>query len=213
MKVITPIQCRAARALLDLSRGDLAELSGVAVGTIGAFETDSVESRAQVIATLRLALEAAGAEFIDTDGVRLRRDQIRTFEGVNAHRQLLDEVYQDLKDRGGEILIKGLDERRWEMGDDAAFLQHHIKRLTKVGVTERLLVSDKFPLAVTHKHWYRKIPEQYFSPHTQWIFANKVAMVTWGDVEKVIVIESAALCDAATREFNCIWDNVGQTLD
>jgi transcriptional regulator with XRE-family HTH domain len=214
MKIITPSQCRAARALLnDMKRSDLAELSGVSVGTIGGFETEKSEPRVTAVQQLRLALESAGAEFIDTDGVCARRDHVRTFEGRSAHRRLLDEIYQDTKEIGGEILIKGVDETRWASGDDEAFLSHHIDRLTKAGVTERLLISESHPIIVSHKHWYRRLPDQYFAPHTQWIFAGKVAMVTWGDVEKVIIIESRALFDAAVREFHCIWDNVGRPLD
>lgn len=213
MKIISPKQCRAARGLVDITRGELAEMSGVAVGTIGAFENETVETRTQAVTSLRLALENAGVEFLDGDGIKTRSDHVRMFTGKNAHRQLLDEVYSDMKEVGGEILIKGLDESRWESGDDAAFLKHHIDRLLKAGVTERLLVSDKFPLVVTHKHWYRTIPDQYFSPYTHWIFAGKVAMVFWGDVEKVIILESQALFDSMSKEFDCIWDNVGKPLD
>ena len=214
MNIISPSQCRAARALLDdMTRADLAELSGVSVSVIGGFETGNTDPRVGALSTLRLALEASGVEFVD-DGVRLRRDHVRTFEGRDVHRLLLDEVYHDLKDAGGgEVLIKGLDESRWNSGDDAAFLKHHVDRLVAAGVTERLLICEDDPVVAVHKHWYKTLPSKYFAPQTQWIFAGKVAMVTWGDIEKVIVIESRALCEAETRSFNCIWDNVARVLE
>lgn len=214
MKVISPSQCRAARALLnDMKRSELAELSGVSTGTIGGFETEKSEPRVSAIKQMRLALEGAGAEFIDSDGVRARRDHVRSYEGKDIHRLLLDEIYHDLKDAGGEILIKGLNENRWASGDDEAFLKHHIDRLIAANVTERLLVSEAHNFPVAHKHWYRQIPVEYFSPATQWMFAGKIGMVTWGDVEKLIIIESKSLYDAETRAFNCIWDKVGKMLD
>jgi len=212
-KTITPIQCRGARAILNLTRDQLSELSGVGLGTIGNFETGGSETRMQARNILRLTLENAGVQFIDSDGVRLRQDNIRTYEGEKAHRQLLDEIYHDLKETGGEVLIKGLDESRWGSGDDEAFLKHHIDRLIAADVTERLLVSEAHNFPVVHKHWYRQIPVEYFSPATQWMFAGKIGMVTWGDVEKLIIIESKPLYDAETRAFNCIWDNVGKVLD
>jgi len=80
-------------------------------------------------------------------------------------------------------------------------------------VTERLLISDEHDAIATHRHWYKTIPKNYFSPATQWMFAGKVAMVTWGDIEKLIIIESPSLYDAETRAFNCIWDNVAKVIE
>lgn len=212
MKILTPSQCRAARAILDINRNQLAELSSVSAPAIGNFETGQAEPRAQSLAQLRLALEAAGVEFLDTDGVRERRAHIRTYEGKDIHRQLLDEIYNDLKDAGGEILIKGLNEDRWASGDDEVFLKYHIDRLLASNVTERLLVSEEHTLEVVHKHWYRKIPKEYFSNQTVWIFKNKIGIVSWGDIEKLIIIESPELYHSEVRQFNCIWDKVAQPL-
>ncbi len=81
--MLTAKQCRAARALLDLSQGDLARLAGVSLSTVSDFETGwrAARGRAQVseekAARLQTALEKAGVEFIDENGggvgVRLRR--------------------------------------------------------------------------------------------------------------------------------------------
>lgn len=213
MKIISPLQSRAARAVLNLSRSELATLSGVAAATIGTFETENAETRSNSISQLRIALESAGIEFLDADGVRLRGDNIRTYEGKNVHRMLLDEVYHDLKEAGGEILLKGVTEKKWDHSDNEAFLKHHLDRLMKANITERILVSDEDNTFVAPKHWYRQIPARYFSLHTQWIFKNKVAMVNWGDVEKLIIIESPLLFNSEMRTFNCIWDNVAKAVE
>lgn len=213
MKIISPLQCRGARAILNLSRADLSEISGVAAATIGTFETESAETRANIISRLRTALESEGAEFLDTDGVKLKGDNIRTYEGANIHRRLLDEIYHDLKESGGEILLKGITEKTWEDGDNEAFLKHHLDRLIKANITERILISEDDDVYTAPLHWYRKIPAEYFSLHTQWIFNNKVAMVTWGDIEKLIIIESPTLFNSETRSFNCIWDNVAKAVE
>ena len=213
MNIITPLQCRAARAILNLSRADLAEISKVAAATIGSFETEATESRANIISQLRLALESVGIEFLDSDGVRLRRDSIRTYEGVAINRRLLDEIYQDMKDEGGEILIMNLTEQKWSKGDDESFLNNHLERLKKANITERILCSEDDNNFVAPKHWYRQIPSKYFSTQTKWIFKDKVAMVTWGDVEKLIIIESPTLFISETKTFNCLWHEVAKTVD
>jgi len=213
MKIISPMQCRAARAILNLTRSDLAELSSMSTAAIGGFETETTEPRAASVNLMRIALEAGGVEFLDDDGVRMKRNQIRVYEGTSIHRQLLDEIYNDLKDKGGEILIRGLTEKKWKSGDDESFLNNHLARLQQAGITERILLSDQDNVFVAPKHWYRQVSEKYFSPHTQWLFDGKVAMVAWGDIETLTIIENKALFHAESRMFNCVWDNVAKAVE
>ncbi len=73
---VTPAQSRAARALLDWSRDQLAEASGVPKRTLVRFEGGEAAPQRRNIAAIRSALEAAGVEFIAENGggagVRLR---------------------------------------------------------------------------------------------------------------------------------------------
>ena len=74
---MTPAQCRAARALLNLEQSQRSEASGVARATVIDFEKGIRAPRAATVAALRQALESAGAEFIPENGggagVRLRK--------------------------------------------------------------------------------------------------------------------------------------------
>lgn len=74
---MSPAQCRAARALLGLEQGDLANAAGVARATLIDFEKGQRAPRASTAAALQNALEAAGVEFIAENGggagVRLRK--------------------------------------------------------------------------------------------------------------------------------------------
>ena len=74
---ISGAQCRAARALTDVSRAMLADMSGIAETVIRDFERKLVEPEGRVRGKLRHALETFGALFIGDDkhggrGVRLR---------------------------------------------------------------------------------------------------------------------------------------------
>lgn len=66
--MLTPEQCRAARAWLDWSREDLAEKAGLSPGTVTGFELQTTEPKFKTVQLLRKALMAGGVEFID-DGV------------------------------------------------------------------------------------------------------------------------------------------------
>ncbi len=75
--MMTPEQCRAARALLDWTQAELAERAGVSRSTIRGFENGQHELHRGSAAVIRGALEAAGVVLIDPDdqgpGVRLRK--------------------------------------------------------------------------------------------------------------------------------------------
>lgn len=70
---ITPAQCRAARALLEMTQDQLAEASRVSKRTITHFEAKQRSPVPATLAAIQRALEAAGVEFIER-GVRLKAD-------------------------------------------------------------------------------------------------------------------------------------------
>jgi DNA-binding XRE family transcriptional regulator len=77
--MITPAQCRAARALIEWSQQDLASNAGVGTVAIHQLENGASNPRRATLEVIRRALEAAGVEFIDENGggagVRLRKKE------------------------------------------------------------------------------------------------------------------------------------------
>lgn len=71
----SPAQCRAARALVEISRDELANRAGVAARTISDFEGGRRAPIRSTLAAMRAALEAAGVEFTNgaAPGVRMKR--------------------------------------------------------------------------------------------------------------------------------------------
>ena len=66
--MITPAQCRAARALLKWTQKDLARESEVNEVTIRNFEIEKTMPMKGTILLLKVTLEDAGIEFIPTNG-------------------------------------------------------------------------------------------------------------------------------------------------
>jgi len=73
---ISPGQCRAARALLDITQSELADLAGLGLSTIVDFEKSRRDVSREAVLSLQKALHEAGIQFIARNGggtgVRLR---------------------------------------------------------------------------------------------------------------------------------------------
>jgi DNA-binding XRE family transcriptional regulator len=65
---ITKEQCKGARAMLDLTREQLAAMSEISHRTIVDFERGARQPHKSTLTLLKSALEAAGIEFIDPNG-------------------------------------------------------------------------------------------------------------------------------------------------
>ena len=85
---MTPSQCRAARALLDMTQPRLAKAAALGLSTVVDFEKSRRTISEPAVAALQAALEAAGVEFIPENGggagVRLRKSAVEDIEGSGA---------------------------------------------------------------------------------------------------------------------------------
>jgi predicted transcriptional regulator len=72
---ITPAQCRAARGLVDMDQGTLADAAMVTPGVIIDFEKGRRVPTRNNLAAIQRVLEEAGVEFTNGDkpGVRLSK--------------------------------------------------------------------------------------------------------------------------------------------
>ena len=77
MLKISPAQCKAGRALIDLTQPDLAKAATLGLSTVVDFERERRQVSDEAIDALASALRKAGVEFIPENGggagVRLRR--------------------------------------------------------------------------------------------------------------------------------------------
>jgi predicted transcriptional regulator len=77
--IMSPAQCRAGRALLEITQTHLATSAGLGLSTVVDFEKGRRQVSSESIELIFRALTQAGVEFIDGNGggpgVRLRKRQ------------------------------------------------------------------------------------------------------------------------------------------
>lgn len=86
--LLSPSQCRAARALLDWTQHDLAARSGVSQKAIALFEVGRTMPLPRTLRDLREALEAGGIEFLNTDRPGVRFSQAAVSNGRHEGNEL-----------------------------------------------------------------------------------------------------------------------------
>jgi transcriptional regulator with XRE-family HTH domain len=79
VETMSPAQCRAGRALLEITQTQLAASAGLGLSTVVDFEKGRRQVSSESIELIFRALTLAGVEFIDENGggpgVRLRKRQ------------------------------------------------------------------------------------------------------------------------------------------
>lgn len=204
--IITPSQCRAARALLDMDQPALAELSGVTQSTISAFENVKQQAGPQTMRKLRRVLEASGIAFGEGDGVRRRdRQIIQIIEGEDANLRIHDDIYHTLKKRGGEVLCAGVTELDESAGEKFNLLKRHINRLKDAGISERILLKEGDTNLVAPRQWYRWVKADYFGLTPFQVYGDKIALKD-PSRNQILLIEQPQFAETQRAVFNALWD-------
>lgn len=197
--MINAKQIRAARALLDWNQADLALASDLSVQTIKNIENARTNPHPDNMAALQAALEKAGVEFTQDNGVR-NRSALTILEGENCFLQLLDDIYYTLRSVRGEVLFHCVDDSKSPPDVVTSEL-----RLRKAGIKSRCTISEDntfIPYPLTE---YRCIPKRHFRQNTKAIYADKVATII-DENQTIFIIRNQNFADNEREIFELIWN-------
>lgn len=207
--MITPLQIKAARAMLDWSQDILATEAGVAKRTIVMIEQGSVGPRNDTMTAIQGAFERHGIEFLPGNGVRPRDSIIKIYEGDEAEEQLLNDIYETmlLESESKEILIYGLDEISQAENPQAYGLaKAQLERLTKAGIKERIIGREGNSHFIAPWHYYRWVPEGAGFKTPLFIYGSKIALNNDRPPYKSIVIDNELFAETCRHLFNFAWE-------
>jgi transcriptional regulator with XRE-family HTH domain len=204
---ITPAQIRGARGLLEWSQIDLATKADLSKSAVAEIETSKTMAREKTMQAIQHALESAGIEFLDSDGVRFRRQEVQIFKGVDGFTRFFDLVYDSVKD-GGEILQCGFMEDDF-ITQSEDWAKSHIDRMQKIaGLDCRVLQAEgdsSFPCSYASYRWIpHKLP-----PTVQFYLFNRHLAFFLLDRNKdpfTLLLRLPALAEAFRVQFLGLWD-------
>lgn len=211
--MITADQIRAGRALKNWSQTDLAHQTGLAVPTIANIESGKQEPSKKTLTKIMDGFDIAGIEFIGTRGVQEKHQRVRTFEGVNGFKRLLDEVYEVAKNEGGELCLFNSNPDNWYKWLGKDWYDTHSERMEAVkdNFTYKILVKEGQQNFISKDFAeYRWIPEEWFDERAPfYVYGGRIAFIDFQEHSLSIArIKQAQAARAMRIVFNSAWDNL-----
>ncbi len=200
MDLISPEQCRAARALLDWSQPELAAKCNMHVQTISSFEKATGSPTRNTLLRIFEIFLRAGIEFLPNNGVAMSKDKFYISEGYLA---ILEDCLNSLQP-GDEILSHCADDRRSTEEVNRKFEELHAKGIIMRATT--CAANDKRrPFRA-----YKILPDDYFNTSQLILtYGDKIVMHLDGGKEnyRFLTIKNKTLADVMSRQFEYWWKN------
>lgn len=202
-----------ARAALGWSRADLSRLSGVSARTIEELENNKVVPRQSTLQQISKIIETHGFEFAD-GGVRPRRDIVRLLTGPEAIEEFFSDVYQTASTIGGEFLVSGVNEQQFLAARTKENAETYRKRMNALNnINYKVLISEDDPNPNAEAYIeYRVLPSSHFTSVPFYIYGNKLAIIIWGTIPQITILDNQKLTEAYREQFYLLWDNIAKEI-
>ncbi|QQR68422.1 MAG: helix-turn-helix transcriptional regulator [Alphaproteobacteria bacterium] len=209
--MITAMQIRAARAMLDWSREDLAEKAAVSTTALRSIEIGASEPRDSTLLRIRDVFEKSGIDFQSDGGIRPRQHEMLAFEGSEGVCRFYDLVYETILREGkGEIDACGAMEETVVrlMGD---YTDIHVRRMVHVAHVMRvrhLIREGDFCAPGSRYCTYRWTARDQYEPIPFYVFNDNLAIMLLNAMPKakIFVLRSAAVAKAFRQQFKIMWN-------
>ncbi len=201
--MIKPNQIKAARALLDWSRDDLAKQSGVHRQTLLAIENGGTDNpHKTTMNEIINAFDRNGVEFKE-DGAVKKQNTLTIIKSPDAFSKLMDIAYHILKEEDIKEVLFGFANNK---ASSEEIIQSQIRMRDNLNVRFRFLVKQndthlRYPVSE-----YRYIPEEFFYPLPYVVFGNYFAILTENNKD-VSLYDDIGLSQINRSQFEYMWSN------
>lgn len=206
--MISSAQARAARALLNIAQGEVAQGTGLNIATVSSIETGEKETQAGSLKKLQNWFETQNIEFFAGDGVRFRQ-ALRLYEGADGFRSFMDDVYLAASTGYGDICIfNGLPAKMVEvLGKD--FYTAHADRMKEIRKRFTLKViireGDTSYIGASFAE-YRWWPADRFRETMIYVYEDRVAHINFKDGVRALVVQDRNTADSMRDLFGWAWE-------
>lgn len=128
--------------------------------------------------------------------------KVEVFEGKEGLKVFLKDITRTAK----EVLISGIDDSKYNK-TLPIFMSKYFAQLKAKKIKERVITADRSNIFQFNNPTttYRYLPEKEFNSTNTFIYANKIAIVSWNTPPTVIRIENKTLANTYRQHFEHLW--------
>jgi transcriptional regulator with XRE-family HTH domain len=202
-------QIKAARALLGWSQDDLAAATGLSVGTVRNLESGDMSPRSATASEIRRAIENAGLEFVEPEGVRRRIDEITIYQGRDSADVFFDDMLHTVKDKSSTVIsiFKSVD----TLAQVCGLVRNRFERLERVNeyADIKCLLAEAPKSALPASSFeHRIILKQHVGPVSYFVYGDKYAIIQSAGhaALRFVVFDSVNLAQSYRSYFFSLWE-------
>ena len=206
--MITPTQMRAARAMLDISQGEVAKSLGIAANTLSNIESGKTDVPASRLKEMQAFYEARGIEFTANGGIEPQQSRVVTFTGREGFAAFRADILMEARQEPLDVCVSNVDERQFDKWGEGKVNEDYFAEMQKNKPQRfRILVKENDnQLSASGYAVYRWLPEDHFGKISFFVYAKKVAIISFEDDNfQAFVISHSRVSSFYRDEFDALW--------
>jgi len=205
--LITGRQIRGARGLLGWTMEELADKAGLTRITIRQIEGDTVQPQEKTLNKIFSLLDKHGIEFLPEEGIKIRKQETRCYSGKAGHRQLLDHIYETVKDGGVIRQFNHSDKRYASVEENVA--AEHILRMSRIENLDAKVLEPGSETQNSVLYCDYRILDKKFGDMAPWYLYGDYLVLSLnegGGKREFVTVHSKLLAERYLREFDIFWN-------
>jgi len=209
--ILTPEQIRAATALLGMTQKSLSEATGITRANLNKFDKRESTFRADSMARVFNFFDNNNIHFTQHNGAEFKpTENILKLHGPHGFVTFMDDVHDEVKEKGGQICVSNVNERHWIkwMGEER-YKQHSEKMSALSNYFFKIFIEDGDDFFIANKFAeYKHIPSEFFNDQSFYAYGDKLALIAFEEQEvRINIVKSAGWTQGFRRLFNFAWEN------
>ncbi|MCL2468794.1 MAG: helix-turn-helix transcriptional regulator [Alphaproteobacteria bacterium] len=196
--------------MLGWTREELADASGISRGTIHNLEQGILSPRGKTLELLCKAIEGAGFEFTENEGVRRLRPDLKVIQGADSRQAFFEFLLQNAKRNKGEILAVFDDPELLlrTFGMDKKSSWQALQKLLLFADMRCLFARSHERVAVLENCTARLTSNTYLSEGSHFIYNNShiILRAKSGEHFTFVIFSDLDLALQCKNKFNLIWE-------
>lgn len=209
--MISPTQMRAARAMLNLSQGDVAKSLGIAANTLSNIESGQSDAPSSRLKEIQSFYEMQGVEFLEDNGVRERKSYVQRYQGAEGFRAFMDDVYETARKHGGDICLFNSKPSMWHKWLGEEWYSMHAERMKLLGDRIRVRITvqegeDFFILGAAEHKWFSK---DMWKEKIFYSYGPKLGFLDFSNNDvQILVLNQREFAESFRVLFDIAWEHV-----